>query len=227
MPRAPRRSRARRRPLRGSASPAPDASQPGASSPPAPSTRPEPALPGIELTFYPDAAALAAAYRAGDLDAASGLPPELANQLAAEPNSRLLSYPRTTLSAIALNLRPGATELRTPTVRHGLLAAIDRARIVEAVFGGAATRADSPIPPSSWAFDRKASRIVRHDLKRATADLKAAGWKRLRRRLGRAGDEDTVRDGADRARRRVEPDRQWPSRRRWRPTGGRSASRRR
>ena len=48
---------------------------------------PEPGLPGIEMTFFPDAAALAAAYRAGDLDAASGLPPELANQLAAVPTA--------------------------------------------------------------------------------------------------------------------------------------------
>ncbi len=131
------------------------------------------------MTFYPDAAALADAYRAGDLDAASGLTPELADQLAALPGSRLLSYPRTTLSAIALNLRPGATELRTPAVRHGLLAAIDRKAMISQVFGGAATRADSPIPPSSWAFDQKASKIVRYDLKRAAADLKSAGWKRL------------------------------------------------
>jgi ABC-type transport system substrate-binding protein len=162
------------------ASATPDASAaPDGSPTPSATARPEPALPGIEMTFYPDAAALADAYRAGDLDAASGLTPELADPLAALPGSRLVSYPRTTLTAIALNLRPGATDLRTPTVRHGLLAAIDRKRIISQVFGGAATRADSPIPPSSWAFDQKASKVVRYDLKRATADLKSAGWKRL------------------------------------------------
>jgi ABC-type transport system substrate-binding protein len=141
--------------------------------------RPEPALPGIAMHFYPDAAALAAAYRAGELDAAAGLPPDVAGQLAALPGNRLLSYPRTTLTAIALNLRPGNGELRMPVVRHGLLAAIDRARLIATEFGGAATRADSAIPPSSWAFDPKASRSVRFDLKRAAADLKAGGWKRL------------------------------------------------
>lgn len=146
---------------------------------PAPTARPEPLLPGIAMHFYPDAESLAAAYRAGELDAAAGLPPDVAGLLGALPGNRLLSYPRTTLTAIALNLRPGNGELRMPVVRHGLLAAIDRAKLIATVLGGAATRADSVIPPSSWAFDPKASRQVRFDLKRAAADLKAGGWKRL------------------------------------------------
>lgn len=146
---------------------------------PLPTAEPDAQLPGIEMSFYPDAAALADAYRAGDLDAASGLPPDVADQLAALPGNRLLSYPRTTLTAIALNLRPGNGELRSPLIRHGLLAAIDRTRLIRDVFGGAATRADSLIPPSSWAFDKKASRPVKFDLKRATTDFKAAGWKRV------------------------------------------------
>jgi ABC-type transport system substrate-binding protein len=149
------------------------------SATPVPTARPEPALPGIAMRFYPDAASLAAAYRAGDLDAAAGLPPDLAGQLLAVPGSHLLSYPRTTLTAIALNLRPGNGELRLPVVRHGLLAAIDRDKLILAVFGGAASRADSVIPPSSWAFDAKVSRPVRFTIKRAAADFKAGGWKRL------------------------------------------------
>ena len=146
---------------------------------PAPTPIPDPQLPGIHMTFFQDAAALADAYRAGDLDAAAGLPPDVADQLATLPHSRVLSYPRTTLTAIALNLRTVNAELRNNDLRHGLLASIDRNAIIATVFGGAATRADSPIPPSSWAFDRKASKPVKFDLKRATADLKAAGWKRL------------------------------------------------
>jgi ABC-type transport system substrate-binding protein len=146
---------------------------------PVATSRPEPALPGVEMDFYPDATALADAYRAGDLDAASGLPPDLAGGLAALPGNRLLSYPGTTLTAIALNLRPGMGELRLPTLRHGLLAAIDRNGLIKDVFGGAARRADSEIAPSSWAFDPKSSRQIRYDLKRAAADFKAAGWKKL------------------------------------------------
>ncbi len=166
----------------GSAKPSPTSSVEPSAAPtptPAPTTHPDPLLPGIEMSFFPDATALADAYRAGGLDAASGLPPDVAAQLAALPGNRLLSYPRTTLTAIALNLRPGNGELRSPLMRHGLLAAIDRTKLIDDVFGGAATRADSLIPPTSWAFSAKTSRPVRFDLKRATADFKAAGWKRL------------------------------------------------
>jgi ABC-type transport system substrate-binding protein len=107
------------------------------------------------------------------------LPPELADQLALVPGSRVLRYPRTTLTAIALNLRPGSTEFRLPALRHGLLSAIDRKGLIGTTFGGAATKADSPIPPSSWAYDKKANKVVRFDLKRAAADFKAAGWKKV------------------------------------------------
>ncbi len=131
------------------------------------------------MSFYPDAAALEAAYRAGELDAAVGLAPAVARELGAEPGDRLLTYPRTTLSAIALDLRPGSGELRMPKVRHALLSAIDRAKVIAGVYGGAAVRADSPIPPSSWAFDRKAARPVRFDPRRTATDLKASGWKKL------------------------------------------------
>jgi peptide/nickel transport system substrate-binding protein len=137
-----------------------------------------PSLRAITFTFFADAASLVAAYREGALDAASGLPATLADELAALPGNRLLRYPRTTLTAVALNLRPGNDALRVPGVRRALLAAIDRDAIIATVFGGAATRADTPIPPSSWAFDPKASAQVHYDLKAAAAGLKAAGWKK-------------------------------------------------
>ncbi len=178
-----------------STSPVPSASaipgSPGPSASPAPSTSPAPSgsstpvasggrpLAGIELTFFADADTLAAAYRAGSLDMAAGLPPASARALAGSSGIRIVTYPRTTLSAVALNLRPGQSELRVPRVRRALLAAIDRARIIATVLDGVGTRADSPIPPSSWAFDKSASKPVKYDPKAAAAGLKAAGWKRL------------------------------------------------
>jgi peptide/nickel transport system substrate-binding protein len=145
---------------------------------PLPSAPTGPSLRAITFTFFADAVSLAAAYRAGGLDAASGLPATLADELALLPGNRLLRYPRTTLTAVALNLRPGNDALRVPGVRRALLAAIDRDAIIATVFGGAATRADTPIPPSSWAFDPKASAQVRFDPKAAAAGFKAAGWKK-------------------------------------------------
>ena len=53
----------------------------------------------------------------------------------------------------------------------------------------------------------KASKVVRYDLKRAHEGPQERRLEAARRRLGVAGHEDAVRDGADRSGRRVEPDR--------------------
>jgi ABC-type transport system substrate-binding protein len=114
---------------------------------PAPGATPSPRhvvpyLSSIELRFYTDASALAEAYRAGDLDAAVGLPPAMARDLGALPGSQLVRYPRSTLTGIILNLRVSHRELRDPRVRVALLQAIDRAGMIADVLAGNGTRAD-------------------------------------------------------------------------------------
>jgi len=148
---------------------------------PAPTRRPAgptPAIGRIELRFFDDAASLAAAFRSGDLDAASGLTAADATALAASSNARTLRYPGTTLTTIILNLRPSHPELRDPRVRQALLAAIDRQAIIRSVFGDLAATATSPIPPTSWAFDAAASTAVTHSAKAAASGLTKAGWKK-------------------------------------------------
>ena len=136
-------------------------------------------LSGITFSFFADATTLDEAYRAGLLDAASGLAPQAARELALTAGSHLLTYPGSTLSAIVLNLRPGAAgPLGDVRVRRALLAAIDRTTIIDTVLGGAATRADSAIAPSSWAFNAKASAPVGFDRSAAARGFRAAGWKR-------------------------------------------------
>ena len=56
------------------------------------------------------------------------------------------------------------------------LAAIDRSRLVTDLLAGSGQRADTPIPPSSWAFDPKATPAVAYDRTAAVAGLRAAGW---------------------------------------------------
>ena len=90
-----------------------------------PAGEPIPYLPGIEFHFYDDPDALAAAYRAGSLDAASGLSPELTRELALAPDSRALHYPGSTLTTVLLNLRAGHPEFTDPAVR-GSVAGGDR-----------------------------------------------------------------------------------------------------
>ena len=152
-------------------------------------TRPLPSLSGIEMRFFDDPGALAAAYEAGDIDAASGLPAQEATRLAAEPGSRLLRYPTSRLTVVVLNLRKSRPEFRDPKVRVALLEAIDRDAIVKDSFGAGAARADAPIPPSSWAFDRAASPPLPYDQVATRKALLAAGWKSVTGGLARPGDK--------------------------------------
>ncbi len=140
--------------------------------------RPQPYLEVFEIHFFDDAAGLAAAFRAGRLEAAIGLPPTSAVALAGPSGSRLLRYPTATLTAVVMNQR-GRSAFRDVRVRRALSSLIDRDGLVEAVLAGQGSRADSLIPPGSWAFDPTASKPVAHDIKGATATLKKAGWRKL------------------------------------------------
>ena len=146
--------------------------------PPVRPNRPIPYLPGIEFRYYDDPEVLAQAYRAGDLDAASGLSPALIGELAATGGSRTLRYPGSTLTAVLLDLRPGQPEFADPAVRTALLAAIDRPRMINESFATAAGAATGPIPPASWLFDPGAAPLIPYDPAAAVAALKKAGWTR-------------------------------------------------
>jgi peptide/nickel transport system substrate-binding protein len=130
----------------------------------------------LEFRFFDDADALATAFRNGELDAASGLDPAAATVLATTPGARAIRDPSTTLVAVTLNLHANEVAFADPRTRQALLGAIDRERIVRVVYGGAATKADGLIPPSSWAFDAASSPPLARDLKAAAKALVAAGW---------------------------------------------------
>ena len=134
-------------------------------------------LPGIEIHFFDDPLTLARAYESGALDAAAGLSASDATRLASLPDTRLMKYPTTTLTAVFFNLRVSHPTFRDARVRKALLASIDRARIVASAFGAAANRADSLIPPTSWAFDKKSSPRVAFSKAAARRLLRDAGWK--------------------------------------------------
>jgi peptide/nickel transport system substrate-binding protein len=138
-----------------------------------------PRLAGLELRFYSGPDEAVAAYRAGEVDAVSGLPPGAAAALATAPATRLIAYPGTTLTGIYLNLRPGAGPFSDVRVRTALLAAVDRGRLVTDLLAGSGEQASTPIPPSSWAYDPKAAPAVAYDRKAAAAGLRAAGWTKV------------------------------------------------
>ena len=132
----------------------------------------------MELRFYDTPEKLADAYRAGDVDMAQGLPAAMANALAATPGSRLVSEPRATLTAIAFNLRPNHAVLRDENVRMALLKVINRVKLVDDVLDGLGRRADTLIPPQSWAYVAAAAKPVEYSTTHAAQQLRAAGWKK-------------------------------------------------
>ena len=141
-------------------------------------SRPIPYLAGMDFRFFDDPDALAAAYRQGGLDAASGLSPGLTRELAVARDSRALRYPGSTLTAVLFNLRPGHPEFASPAVRTGLLAAIDRQQLITEAFAMAAVAATSPIPPTAAMFDPSADPPVRYDPAAAEAALRKVAWTR-------------------------------------------------
>jgi len=161
-------------------------------APTAPPGQPIPYLSGIELRFFDTPATLRAAWDLGILDAASGLPPADAAALAQTAGARLLRYPGTTLLAVDLDLRASQLLFKDPAVRAALLEAIDRVSIVSGVLAGLATRADSPVPPTSPYADAAAPRVIPFDPAAAKAALKAAGWKQVGESWTPKGAKDPV-----------------------------------
>jgi len=158
---------------------------------PAPTTRPTEASPylgGIEFHYFDDPDALAAAYRDGELDGASGLPPDTAGELAATPGSRMLRYPGSTLTAVLFNLRADRHVFTTAAIRTAFLAAIDRPALIDAAFARAAGAANGPIPPTSPLFDPSAATPVGFSRDAAQKALKEAGWKKSENAWRRAAD---------------------------------------
>ncbi len=149
---------------------------------PAPTMRPSvpvPYLAGIEFRFFDDPDALVAAFRQGDLDAASGLSPAAIGDLATATGSRILRYPGSTLTAVMFNLRPGQHAFATAALRTALLQAIDRPALIESAFAMAASAASGLIPSSSVLFDPGAAEAVAYDPAAAQKALKAAGWTKV------------------------------------------------
>jgi peptide/nickel transport system substrate-binding protein len=135
--------------------------------------------PRLELRFYASALALSNAYKRGEVDMADGLPAAMAQELDALPGTRIVRNPRSTLTAVLLNLRTDHPLTRDQDVRLALLKAVDRMKLVNDVLEGFGNRADSLIPPASWAYVRNSAKAVPYDTTAAAKQLKAAGWRKV------------------------------------------------
>ncbi len=162
--------------------PSPSIVAPDSLTTPAPTncpSEPSPYLTGMEFRFFDDADALTAAYRQGDLDAASGLPAASAGALASTTGSRILRYPGSTLTAVLFNLRPTIHVFSSAAIRTALLQAIDRSALIDNAFATAASAANGLIPSQSVLFDAAAAGTAAYDPAAAQKALKAAGWTKV------------------------------------------------
>ena len=126
--------------------------------------------------LYPDEAAVAAAFAAGDVHAMASAQPADLLRLIAEPGVQALAFAGTRSLVLVPNLRFAAGPLRDAQVRRALSLAIDRDGIVESVFAGSGLTGQSIVSPASFLFDPGSVPAPVLDVAGAQAGLVAAGW---------------------------------------------------
>ena len=138
--------------------------------------RPQPFLERIEYWFYADWDGLLEDYGRGEI--LGFHPPELQNlpALVGMPTLNLYSAQSAGFGLVYLNLqRESLPFLQEREVRQALLYALDRQALVDQVMGGQGLVADSPILPTTWAYNSTV-RQYGYDPERAIGLLDASGW---------------------------------------------------
>lgn len=137
-------------------------------------------LDGYVFRVFPGAAAVAGALGAGELDAGEVDPTEI-DRVRQNAALDIVSLPSNSYNFIGFQLdeaRPASRLFADKRVRQALAHAIDRRRLVEAVYLGYADVQDSVVPRTSWGFDAGVTPRYDHDPAKAERLLDAAGWAR-------------------------------------------------
>ncbi|WP_417445992.1 ABC transporter substrate-binding protein [Kangiella sp.] len=126
----------------------------------------------LVYSITPDAAMRFARFSAGECDIMSNpLPVHL--RIARQNKFSILEVPGLNVAYWAFNVEK--PPFHDPKVRKALSMAINRDAILKAVYDRQAQLATSPIPPSSWAFNKQVTR-VRHNSQQAKQLLAEAGY---------------------------------------------------
>jgi len=137
---------------------------------------PQPYLQQLEVWSFGDWDSLLAAYKRGDIQGINRVSPQHLSELAQLPDLQLYSAQQAGYGVIYLNLQlEDKPFFQDRNVRQALLYALDRQALIDDVLHGRGIIADSPIPPTGWAYDPS----VRHyasDPNAAMVLLDTAGW---------------------------------------------------
>lgn len=127
----------------------------------------------------PDAIAVLQQLKTGEIDVGR-LDPSSYDEAKAQSNLNVLSFPTWGWDEFIFQLdpdKPAGQVFQDKQVRQALVYGLDRKAVVQAVYFGQATVADSVLPLSSWAFNKDVKPKYTYDAKKAGDLLDAAGWK--------------------------------------------------
>lgn len=130
------------------------------------------ALDKLIFSISPDAATRLQRLKAGECDIGLYPMPQAWDEIRRDAKLNLLTGPGLVTTFVGLNVEHKPLDDRR--VRQALVLATDRAAVAKAVYGGAASPAGNPYPPSQWSYDDKAGPPPQ-DLAKARELLKAAG----------------------------------------------------
>lgn len=129
------------------------------------------ALDKLIFSISPDPATRLQRLKASECDIGLYPMPQTWDEIRREAKLQLLTGPGLVTTFVGLNVEHKPLDDRR--VRQALVLATDRAAIAKAVYGGAASPAGNPYPPSQWSHDDKAGPAPQ-DLAKARELLKAA-----------------------------------------------------
>ena len=138
--------------------------------------RPQTYLERIQFNFYPSHEAAFNAYERGLIEGVPGLRPQDMEWARKHQSLQLFTAPLAGYSLIYLNSRNPSTPFFQDTrVRQALMYALDRQKLIDRVLHGQGIVANSPIPPTSWAYEPQI-KAYPYDPEQAKNLLDEAGW---------------------------------------------------
>jgi len=130
------------------------------------------------MKVLPDSVALTNQLKTGELDIGPVDPGQFDNLKTTE-SVTTTEFPVPTFTFYAYNLNPDTKAgklFADKAVRQALLFALNRQQIVDAVFFGHGSVANSVEPPTSWAYKAKPKVLYTFDKAKAESLLDGAGW---------------------------------------------------
>jgi len=137
--------------------------------------------PNLDSYVYkvlPDSVAVTNQLKTGEIDIGP-VDPSQFDSLKTADNVVMSEFPVPNFTFYAYNLDPaklGGKLFGEKAVRQALLYALDRQKIVTAVFFGHGSVANSVEPPTSWAYKEKPQVLYKFDKAKAESLLDGAGW---------------------------------------------------